>query len=243
MNQFPPNIDELTARYLQRSGDETIPVGDVEAYDAVPAHAVDPRTAWESGLEASGDLADKTICKIPSGWSTLVAALESQTAVPMAAGSFPQAVRDWLPLIQNADLSKTLRTQEPVAEVAGLTTWVENLAKSGDPRNLILAAGVLRLSRRFDEAARLLEGVAPDIAGNELAALAWARGDHSGARSQWAKLPKTAATRFNCGMAELFLGDAVSARRELKAAADLLPENSGWHQLARLYLAVAETRG
>jgi hypothetical protein len=48
---------------------------------------------------------------------------------------------------------------------------------------------------------------------------------------------------FNRGMAALFLGDAAEARTCLNQAVQQLPEESAWHHLGRLYLALAESRG
>jgi len=39
------------------------------------------------------------------------------------------------------------------------------------------------------------------------------------------------------------MGQAAEARVSLGRAIDAIPETSGWHALARLYLAVAEIHG
>ncbi len=250
MTDFPPRIDDLLARFLARRQDEPDAAqfsGDVEAYEAVPAQSVDPRQAWDGGLEAlTGKVPAKNVSKLPTGWATFVAGLESISALPMAAANFPQAVRDLLPLVKSADLSTTLKPTAS-ADFAGLSTWVRAAASSGDAAKTLLAAGLLRLSSRFDEAERLLNAMTI-LDGwrtawmNEHAALAWHRGDHATARAAWIKLPTTPATEFNRGMAELFLGNAAAARPHLQAAAEQLPESGGWHHLARLYLALAESR-
>lgn len=242
MEQLPPSIDELTARFLARSAEESPVFGEVEAYDAVPAQAVDPRSAWTEALAALGDVDAKSLGKLPGCWATLLANLDSQTGTTMAAGNFPQAVRDWLPLVQNADLSRTLGATGPTADVAGLSEWIATLTRTGEPTRLILAAGILRLARCYDEAAELLSRVSGTTADNERAALAWHRGDHATARQLWSEMPESTPVLFNRGMAALFQGDIPAARRDLKAAADQLSDATGWHHLARLYQALAESR-
>lgn len=56
-------------------------------------------------------------------------------------------------------------------------------------------------------------------------------------------MPDAPAVLFNRGMARLFLGRVAEARESLQKAVDAIPETSGWHTLARLYLAVAEIHG
>jgi len=48
---------------------------------------------------------------------------------------------------------------------------------------------------------------------------------------------------FNRGMALLFLGRLTEARAALTKAVGVLPEESGWNALARLYVAIAEIHG
>ena len=55
--------------------------------------------------------------------------------------------------------------------------------------------------------------------------------------------PRAPAVLFNRGMARLFEGRIAEARPLLQKAIDALPETSGWHALARLYLAVADIHG
>src|SRR5262249_20206329 len=161
------------------------------------------------------------LSKLPTGWATLVANVESLTGLPMAAGNYPQLVRDWLPLVKSDNFSKTLKSNAPATDVAGLTTWVGTCAKSDDPAHRLLAAGLLRLAKRFDEAEKMLQSKSPakewkTAFANEEAALAWQRGNYAAARKTWAKLPDSAATHFNRGMCELFSDNAAEAIPHLK---------------------------
>jgi hypothetical protein len=239
------------ARFLARrqaDADAVAVAGEVEAFEAVPAQAVDPRQAWDGACESMTGVADvKKLTKLPTGWATLVAGLESYTGLPMAAGNFPQLVRDLLPLVKATSLNATLKANVASADVGGLSTWVESCEQSTEPAKWLLAVGLLRLAKRFDEADKLLKSKSPTkewktAFANEEAALAWQRGNHDAARKLWTKLPESAATQFNQGMAELFSENPKAAAPLLKAAVAKLPESSGWHHLGLLYLALAQSR-
>jgi hypothetical protein len=81
---------------------------------------------------------------------------------------------------------------------------------------------------------------AEGFAANEQAADLWFAGDSSSALEHWQALPDSPVKSFNCGMALLFLGQRSAAKPYLNAAADALPESSGWSHLARLYLTLAD---
>jgi hypothetical protein len=112
--------------------------------------------------------------------------------------------------------------------------------------SLLLAAGLLRLACHFDRAGQLLHAAAPVSAewqpmhANELAALAWHRGDADKALALWQSQPDSVPVLFNRGMALLFLGRPASARPHLTAAVEKLPDSSAWHHLGQLYLALTQ---
>jgi hypothetical protein len=248
---FPPRLEDLMARFLarQKADPEAVAVaGEVEPYEAVPAQAVDPRQAWVGACEAMVGLTDvEKLSKLPTGWPTLVAGLESCTGLPMAVGNFPQLVRDLLPLVKSTSLNATLKSSGTVADVGGLASWVETCKQSSDPAKWLLAVGLLRLAKQFDKAEELLKTKSPNkewknAFANEEAAIAWQRGNHAFARKQWAKLPDSTVTQFNRGVAELFCDNAQAAAPNFKAAVADLPESSGWHHLGLLYLALAQSR-
>ncbi len=58
----------------------------------------------------------------------------------------------------------------------------------------------------------------------------------------WKAQPASTPVHFNCGMAALFSGRPAEARAPLGQAVSQLPEDSAWHHLGRLYLALAEAR-
>lgn len=239
----PPRLDELMAHYM--AGQAAAPVGgEVEPFEAVPAASVDARQAWDAAASPVG-----AKVKAPAGWAALVASLEGQTALPMAAGNYPQAVRDVRALLQGIGLDMPGKGEASAAEDRSLIGWARRLAETNDAAAWLLAAGVLRRARQFDAAEQFLAdkcsalpaGCADDLV-NERAALAWHRGNRDEAAKLWGGLPETAASLFNRGLAELTAGRAQEAQPLFRAAIAKLSDSSSWYHLAQLYLALAESR-
>ena len=236
-----PTIDALMVRFLATRSDAAAAAvetgeSEVEPHEVAAGFRVDPRAAW---LDATAALAAEGNVQPPTEWASLVAMPAAAFAVPMAAGHFPQRVKDLQPLLAKFDPAE-LRpggNQSATPGFAGLRNW---LAKSG-PAAPLVAAGIARTLGDFDTAANLLDGVSG--ADNDRAALQWARGECAAALAAWDALPATPAVLFNRGMARLFMGLIAEARAALQTAVDALPDSSGWHALARLYLAVAEING
>jgi tetratricopeptide (TPR) repeat protein len=104
---------------------------------------------------------------------------------------------------------------------------------------------VRRLARAYEAAAELLEQ-GPAVPAewqqawqNERAALAWHRGSAEEALALWQEQADSVPALFNRGMASLFLGRPEEARASLGLAVAALPDNSSWHHLGQLYLALA----
>ena len=252
-----PQLEELLAGFLARRQTERASdiyassIAEVEPFDAVPSQSVDARLAWDAATEAVKVLAPGAakLNKVPTGWANLVANLDSICAMPMAIGCFPQALRDWLPLIRADRLRTTISALRPMSDDPAIASWIDSARQSTDPANWLLAAAVLRLSGRSDVASNLLAEKASVIQTiwrnafvNEEAATAWFTGDAKTAIAKWTSLPDSAVRSFNLGMAELFSDRPESARTHLKSAIDQLNESSAWHHLSRLYLALAEGR-
>lgn len=240
-----PTIDALMVRFLAaRSDAATAAVetgeGEVEPHEVAAGFRVDPRAAWLDATSAvATGSAPASGAPLPTEWASLVGQPSAAFAVPMAAGHFPQRVKDLQPLLVKfvpSDLRPS-GSQHPLPGFAGLRAWV---AKSGaaNPR---VASGIARTLGDFDTAAKLLDGVSG--CDNDRAAGLWAEGKCDAALIAWEAMPDSPAVLFNRGMAKLFLGRAADARPALQKAVDAIPEASGWHALARLYLAVAEIHG
>jgi hypothetical protein len=249
-----PPLADLMARYLGRqtaahlAGLAAVEAGEVEPYEAVPVQAVDPRQAWDeatAALKYVGDAGAKP-GKAIAEWPQLVAAQDSLTALPMAAGNYPQLVRELAPLFHAAKMSDLVHEPTAAPEIAGLVESAEASARSGDISRVLVAVGVLRLAQQLQNAERLLKSVNPPAAWrdawtNEEAALLWQSGRRDEAARRWQALPDTVPILFNRGMAALFLDRPADARAALRAAVEKIPESSGWHHLGRLYLALAES--
>jgi tetratricopeptide (TPR) repeat protein len=253
------SLPELLAQYLQRQvsahaaglgfADAS---GEVEPYDAVPAQPVEPRLAWDEACAVFRHFPPGVPArsgKAPGDWPTLVAGQESVPALAFCLGNYPQLVRDLHSLLQASDL-KALRTSSlrPLP-APGLLGWAAQATQKGQYPQALLAAGVLRLARQFEQAEEQLRRCreeAPEewqaVVANEEAALAWHRGRVEEAAAMWRSQPESVPVLFNRGMAALFLGDLAEARSCLNRAAAQLPEESAWHHLGRLYLALAEAR-
>ena len=105
----------------------------------------------------------------------------------------------------------------------------------------------MRLAKQFDQAEALCTVLEPNVPAewraawdNEMAALAWHRGDADQAVRRWAKAEPSLPVMFNRGMANLFTGRFAEASEVFKNnIVERIPESSGWHHLARLYLTLA----
>ena len=169
----------------------------------------------------------------------------------MAAGNFPQRVKDVSPLLAKFNPVALRPTAgAPSPGLSGLRTWVVREAKKKTAVSALLAAGVARTAGELDWAGELLADAEALCTGddrarweNERAALAWQIGDAAGALARWEALPDSPAVRFNRGMALLFLGRFADARLALTTAIEALPEGSGWRDLAELYRTLAEIHG
>jgi hypothetical protein len=255
-----PALSEMLARFLARraSAHAESPLpgdasGEVVPYEAVPAQPVEPRLAWteaHAALRCFAPTLTPAAQPFTADWATLVASQEPGMAIAFCAGNFPQLVRDIHALLSATDLSelRSMRSEAAAAD-GGIAGWAAQLAQTDDPANLLLAAGVCRLARHFDQAGELLkqgEKNAPTewkpAFLNEHAALAWHRGHCERADELWGKQASTAPVLFNQGMAALFLDRAKDARSLLNQAVAQLSEDDGWHHLGKLYLALAEMR-
>ncbi|MGE3805310.1 MAG: hypothetical protein AB7K24_11615 [Gemmataceae bacterium] len=247
-----PNLSELLSRYLERQHEAsaqglTAVEGDVIPFEAVPVQPVEPRLAWDEA-RAALDFFRKgaTAGSTPPDWPTLVAGQEPAFAVALAAGNYPQLVRDLHRLLQARSPSLLQPAGGRPVAASSLPGWA-----GGDhpfPETL-LAVGTLRLARYFDDAQELVDRHADEVPAewrdaweNERAALAWHQGRAREAHDLWCRMPDSAPVLFNRGMSALFLDRPKDARTWLNKAVAEIPETSAWHHLGRLYLALAEMK-
>ncbi|MBX9623056.1 MAG: hypothetical protein K2X82_04505 [Gemmataceae bacterium] len=248
-----PSLADLTVRFLATRPDAAAAAavgpadGEVEPHEVAAGFRVEPRAAWADATAPVGLVK----LPVPADWAGLVGQPAAAFAVPMAAGNFPQRVKDLHPLLTKFDPAALRPTGSPPAVGSNaLRTWVEKQAKAADPAGRLLAAGVARAAGDVERAGAILTDAEALCTGdlravweNERAALLWQTGRCDEAAAAWDAMTDTPAVRFNRGMARLFLGRSAEARAELAKAVEALPEAGGWNALARLYLAVAEING
>lgn len=241
------SLADLLTRYLEEQITAhghglgySAPAEQVTPFEAAPVQPIDPRLAWQEAIRAGAYFSTTAVWSVPPGWPSLVQQQEPAIAVPFCLGNYPQMVRH-LPLLLDA-AGLTSRTSGPLS-CPELVNWAESQRE--EPLRY-LAAAMLRLSRQFNLAEQLLAGAPSEgfreLHGNEVAALAWARGERAEAMSRWQALPETLPVWFNRGMAGVFLGQKALAVPALEQAVRELPESSAWHHLGQLYRTLAEMR-
>lgn len=250
----PPTLADLMGRFLASRSDAAAAAvesseGDVEPHEIAAGFRVDARAAWTDAQTTINTPASSPKIALPADWAALVSQPASATAVALAAGNYPQRVRDLQPLLGEfaADKLRPKLQPMPLPGLGALRTWIGREAKTQQATAILLAAGVARAIGEIDWAEELLrdaearcEGELRAAWANEWAALLWHCGRCEEALAAWVAMDDGAAVSFNRGMACLFLGRAVEARTHLRRAVEQLPEASGWNSLGRLYLAVAE---
>jgi tetratricopeptide (TPR) repeat protein len=254
-NPGQPKLDDLLARYLNRqagahaSGLAAFNAGEVMPYDAGPVQPIDPKPAWDEALTALDQATDVTKLTAPPHWPQLVAGHEPVVALAWCAGNFPQLVRNFHDILHQANLSELRPKGGRAVPAPELIDWAHQVTAAKKFPEAVLALGAMRLAKQFDEADVLVKALESQMPPawhaawtNELAALAWHRGQAEEARRIWQASNATLPVRFNRGMAELFSGDSAAARSLLQDVAQQIPESSAWHHLARLYRALAEQR-
>jgi hypothetical protein len=256
MKQTPQSLADLFTQYLNRqTAAHAVGLGVADAdgqvvpHEAVPAPPVDPQLAWEDSLAVLRhfpDVRTEPRWQVPPDWPALVSAHEPAIAVAFCIDNFPQLVRNLHPLLRGGDLALLCPSAgRPIPAPASLREWAS--AARGYPQ-VLLAAGVLRLTRHFDQADELLcssnkiPGPWQPVHANEEAALAWHRGQSEEALTLWQAQKDSVPVLFNRGMASLFLGRIAEARVSLAEAVAQLPDTSAWHHLGHLYLALADAR-
>jgi len=239
-----PSLAALTDRLLQSrsfAGAETIGIeSEVEPHEVLHGFHIDPRTAWTDAIAALKLFGIKDLpATMPADWGTLAASEQGCEAVPMAAGNFPQRVRELEPLVTSTDLTgfRPIPGTTATDGYTGLQSWI-NKQRSGTT-NTLIANGVARL---LGETGDTTSSVNTPVEANERAADMWAAGRWNEAVTAWLSQPDHPVVSFNRGMGLLFCGQAKEAIAHLRAAAEQLPDLSGWSHLARLYLALAQSR-
>lgn len=268
MSQTPRSVTELFGQYLRRQMAAQAeglgiadPDGQAVPHEAASMQPVDPQLAWEDALASihwitsrKHERRDESVCEVPPDWPSFVATQEPAIDLAFCIGNFPQLVRDLQPFLNGGALTAPRSRAElgdkggrPISVPPTLLQWAS--AAQGYPQ-LLVAAGVLRMARRFDEASKLLNmslaaGARSHLEAlrtNEEAALAWHRGNAEEALELWKAQKSSLPVLFNRGVAALFLDRPAEAKAPLRQAVAQLPETSAWHHLGHLYLASIAAR-
>jgi hypothetical protein len=251
----PMNLGELLSQFLRRQsaaqaeGLACAESGEVTPFEAAAVQPVEPRVAWKEATAALAFWPAAPAPKPPADWAALVSSQDSITALPLCLGNFPQLLRDWQALVNVADLAALLPRATRPAALPSIVEWAEETTRGGRFPDVLMALAACRLARHFDAASRLLQQIEPAVPkewhaafANERAALAWHRGQTEEAARDWAAQKESIPVLFNRGLSKLFLKQGADARTSLRAAVEKLPEESAWHHLGQLYLALAEIR-
>ena len=253
----PPSLDELTARFMARRSTGAddgadLATAEVEPHEVMGGFRTDSRVGW---TEVTGYF---RLLKLPAEkmaavaeWASYAGMPAATFALPMAAGMFPQQVREFQPLLGTDDLSefKPERNAKPIPGFGGLRGWAAKAGKGKSPAAALVAAGLtagLGDTAAADAALQAAEPLCGDewraAWENQRAATLWLTGRHAEALAAWDSMADSPAVTFNRGMARLFLNRSAESVAYLERAATQLPDHSGWSHLANLYLSLAETR-
>ena len=127
-----PSLAELTDRMI--AAKLSAPVAEageheVEPYEVMNGFRTDPRTAYTEATAAAKLLGvSGQPTTLPPEWASFVQTAAGSPAVPMAAGQFPQRVRDAAELMDADDLTAFApAATTPVSGFQQLRAWVKKL--------------------------------------------------------------------------------------------------------------------
>jgi len=138
----PPSIADLTDRMLKARIAEPTDAAEpeVEPYEVLNGFRTDPRTAFVDAVAALKLLGVKDLpLALPPEWASYVQMMPATVAVPMAAGRFPQQVRDLAALLDG----EAVHTPTPPSEASGFNS-LRNWVKKQENGAAKLAAGMAR---------------------------------------------------------------------------------------------------
>ncbi len=234
-----PSLADLTSRSMAARAATVAPSddsGEVEPHEVLAGIRIDAAAAWVDAQLPLLLLGVTTGAKpAPADWSSFVEWNSGRIGIPMAAGHFPQRLRDVSGLFA-ADLADAPTSK--AAGFASLKAWIDRNRSGDDVGVALLAAG---LARELGDARSMDRGTTPAEL-NECAADLWCSGDREAALAIWESMPASPVASFNLGMANLMLGHPARAQGHLSRAVAGLSESSAWKHLASLYVTAATIR-
>lgn len=228
-----PTTDVLALRFFLAEGNADFPEteGEVEPYDASVGFRVPPTQTWTDSGEACRGLGAAKL-PAPASWSAALAVEWPMASGWMAAGLHPQRIREFP---GNGKLSP--------ADRRSLLDDARAVAKSGSITAKLIASGMALIVMDTKNSSEILSGLDPSIpaVANQLGVVAAVAGDLPTAVSRWVALGDSyAPALFNRGLEAWNRSDFDAAAELFTHAAALIPEHSGWHHLARLYLILGQ---
>lgn len=248
-NTRQPSLSDLMNRFLAAKGAAADTADDdreVEPYEVAGGFRTPTKTTWDEALAAFklfGVEPEKVA--VPAEWAAF-AGMDHRVAVsPLAAGLFPQRVRS----IPQTAPDAAAWESEQVSGLSGLRGWVRKALRSQSATQLLLAAGVAAALGDHDDADAAMTAAKPlceagawqSVWVNQEAAVLAMRGKLEEASKLLNLLdPTEPVVALNRGLTELALGNSAAAEKHLAAAAQVLPEISGWNHLCHLFLTMAK---
>ncbi len=105
----------MTARAARPDSDEI--AGDVEPHEVLSGIRVDPQAAWADSQLAGQLLGTATATPTqPSDWASFVGSCSPRLGIPLAAGQFPQRLRD----VSGLFAAKLVETGSPTTDAAAI---------------------------------------------------------------------------------------------------------------------------
>lgn len=235
MNASMPRWQDLFTRMLAQDTPVEI-VSEVEAYQAQPALGIDLSLTWNEALLPARLLSKDAVhvsAHFPAAWSA-ARHVDLLIPFPCCTGMAPQFLQRIHALLENNGefFQQSMNTSRPrfTAE------------PTLDSKTVISQLAVARLAGDHDKSRELITQLDGEVLQkNEHASQHWLEGDRDTAASIWNDLPADhPVIAFNQALVALAHRETKQGKARLQHAIDGFDENTGWHHLSELYLALAE---
>lgn len=247
-NPLPPSLNDLMTRFLARKGtdgDPTVPGSEVEPHEAVGGFRAPTQTTWQEAMAVfslAGVVPEKVAC--PPEWAALTARDSHVGLVMLAAGFYPQAVRN----VSDIRFHDSPKGLSPAPGFAALRGWVRTALRSASPTRLLLASGIAASLGDWDDADAALDVAEAMCTGEwrtawlaQKAAVLAARGHLDQAAGVLEQGGHHKIIALNHALVNLFRGQVEAGLQEIDPSCVVLPDSSGWRHLILLYTVIAKS--
>lgn len=233
MTSSMPRWQDLFTRMLAQESPAEI-ASEVEPYQAQPALGIDLALTWCEAMLPATMLSDVAVsAHFPAAWGA-ARHVDLLTTFPCCIGMAPQFLQRIQALLENSKhfFEQTLPASRPrfTAE------------PTLDSKTVISQLAVARLAGDHAKSRELISQLDGEVLQkNELAAQHWLEGDRDTAAWIWNDLPASnPVIAFNQAIAALARNETKQGKACLQRSIIGFDENTGWHHLSELYLALAE---